>query len=226
VTRNKRAKPRGKHSAVSRPKVGPKSKRKEPKRRVARSSIPWPVPAGWCSWSSCSWPRAIDLGLQLHPLQRPQPARRAAGLLPTEGGVCPREARHRDHPQHDSVRLAARRTAAAHRPAGQGLRRPHFIAVHLSKLPYGGVYSKINAAALPNPTNAKLRALEQASFQEQRSAGCCSKRVPSQRSARSCSGGAIASFCLALIMAILVGLGFLARSPDPNRSRNVADKRD
>ena len=41
----------------------------------------------------------------------------------------------------------------------------HFIAVHLSELPYGGVYSKISAAALANPTNAKLKALEQTSFQ-------------------------------------------------------------
>jgi hypothetical protein len=208
---------------VSRPKVGPKSKRKEPERRVARSSIPGPVPAGSWSWSSCSWRGAIDLGLQLHALQRPQPARRVAGLLPTEGGVCPREARRRDHLQHDSVRLAVRRTAAAHRPAGQGVRRPLFIVVHLSELPYGGVYSKISAAALANPTNAKLKALEQASFQEQRSAGCCSRRMPSERSARSRSRGD---------RLVLPGPDhgdpcrprLLARSPDPNRSRNVADK--
>ena len=41
----------------------------------------------------------------------------------------------------------------------------HFIAVHLSELPYGGVYSKISAAALANPTDVKLKALEQTSFQ-------------------------------------------------------------
>ena len=33
-----------------------------------------------------------------------------------------------------------------------------FIAVHLSEMPYGGVYSKISAAALANPSNAKLAA--------------------------------------------------------------------
>ena len=39
-----------------------------------------------------------------------------------------------------------------------------FIAVHLSELPYGGVYSKISAAALANPINAQLQALKQTSF--------------------------------------------------------------
>src|SRR6202034_1565155 len=41
----------------------------------------------------------------------------------------------------------------------------HFIAVHLSEMPYGGVYSKISAAAIASPTNASLKALEQTSFQ-------------------------------------------------------------
>src|ERR1700728_884636 len=40
-----------------------------------------------------------------------------------------------------------------------------FIAVHLSEMPHGGVYSKISAAALAQPNNAGLKALEQTSFQ-------------------------------------------------------------
>lgn len=40
----------------------------------------------------------------------------------------------------------------------------HFIAVHVSEMPYGGVYSKISAAQLAAPTNAKLTGLKQASF--------------------------------------------------------------
>ena len=36
----------------------------------------------------------------------------------------------------------------------------HFIAVHLSEMPYGGVYSKISAAALAKPTDPKLAALK------------------------------------------------------------------
>jgi hypothetical protein len=39
-----------------------------------------------------------------------------------------------------------------------------FIAVHLSEMPYGGVYSKISAAAIAQPTNAKLAALKATSF--------------------------------------------------------------
>lgn len=41
----------------------------------------------------------------------------------------------------------------------------HFIAVHLSEMPYGGVYAKVSAAAQASPKNPKLAALEQTSFQ-------------------------------------------------------------
>jgi hypothetical protein len=41
----------------------------------------------------------------------------------------------------------------------------HFIAIHLSEMPYGGVYSKISSAAIASPTNTKLTALKQTSFQ-------------------------------------------------------------
>ncbi len=41
----------------------------------------------------------------------------------------------------------------------------HFIAVHLSEMPYGGVYSKVSAAAQADPTNAKLKTLESTVFQ-------------------------------------------------------------
>ncbi|HLG92546.1 MAG TPA: hypothetical protein VKY15_06150, partial [Acidimicrobiales bacterium] len=41
----------------------------------------------------------------------------------------------------------------------------HFIAVHLSEMPFGGVYAKISAAARAHPHDARLQALEQTSFQ-------------------------------------------------------------
>src|SRR5271156_6656183 len=41
----------------------------------------------------------------------------------------------------------------------------HFIAIHLSEMPYGGIYAKISAAAIASPTNAALKTLEQTSFQ-------------------------------------------------------------
>ena len=40
-----------------------------------------------------------------------------------------------------------------------------FIAVHLSEMPYHGVYATISTAARADPTNQKLAALEQVSFQ-------------------------------------------------------------
>src|SRR6478736_7227560 len=39
-----------------------------------------------------------------------------------------------------------------------------FIAVHLSEMPYGGVYSKVSAAALANPKNAQLAQVKQTVF--------------------------------------------------------------
>ncbi|HEY5110968.1 MAG TPA: hypothetical protein VII67_01415 [Acidimicrobiales bacterium] len=41
----------------------------------------------------------------------------------------------------------------------------HFIAVHLSEMPYGGVYAKVSAASMANPTNASLSAEVQTTFQ-------------------------------------------------------------
>src|SRR5664279_3993524 len=41
----------------------------------------------------------------------------------------------------------------------------HFIKIHLSEMPYGGVYSKISAAAIAAPTNTTLTALKETSFQ-------------------------------------------------------------
>src|SRR6202034_687491 len=41
----------------------------------------------------------------------------------------------------------------------------HFIAVHLSEMPYGGVYATISAAAQADPSSTSLKALEQTSFQ-------------------------------------------------------------
>src|SRR6516162_2328305 len=39
-----------------------------------------------------------------------------------------------------------------------------FIKVHLSEMPYGGVYSKASAAAMANPKNTQLAELKQTSF--------------------------------------------------------------
>ena len=83
-----------------------------------------------------------------------------------------------------------------------------FISVHLSQMPYNGVYAKISTAAQANPGNASLQALKQTSFQ-----GTTLRGLLLEAYAFSVFGiivfwGAIASFSLALIMAALVALGF------------------
>lgn len=83
----------------------------------------------------------------------------------------------------------------------------HFIAVHLSEMPYGGVYSKISAAARTHP-NAKLTALEQTSFQGTTLRGLLLEAYAFSTVGTIMFWGAIASFVLAFLMAILAALGF------------------
>jgi hypothetical protein len=82
-----------------------------------------------------------------------------------------------------------------------------FMAVHLSEMPYGGVYSKVSAAALANPKNTQLAQLRQTVFM-----GTTLRGLLLQAYAFSVIGtimlwGAVASFILAAIIAMLVGLG-------------------
>jgi len=83
----------------------------------------------------------------------------------------------------------------------------HFINVHLSEMPYGGVYAKISAAALAQPGNTKLKALEQTSFQGTTLRGLLLEAYGFSTIGEVMFWGAIASFCLAALMAMLVGLG-------------------
>ena len=83
-----------------------------------------------------------------------------------------------------------------------------FIAVHLSEMPYGGVYAKISAAARANPSNKSLVALEQTSFQGTTLRGLLLEAYAFSKTGQVMLWGAIASFTLAFVMAILVGLGF------------------
>ena len=84
----------------------------------------------------------------------------------------------------------------------------HFIAVHLSEMPYGGVYAKISAAALAAPTNTSLKALEQTSFQGTTLRGLLLEAYAFSKIGQIMLWGAIASFILAVVMLVLVGLGF------------------
>src|SRR6202789_1789730 len=84
----------------------------------------------------------------------------------------------------------------------------HFIAIHLSEMPLGGVYSKISGAALAAPTNLKLKAAEQASFQGTTLRGLLLEAYAFSKIGQVMLYGAIASFILAAIMFLLVALGF------------------
>jgi hypothetical protein len=82
-----------------------------------------------------------------------------------------------------------------------------FIAVHLSEMPYHGVYATISAAALANPNNASLKALEQTSFQGTTLRGLLLEAYAFSVFGSIALWAGIASFILAGVMAILVGLG-------------------
>jgi hypothetical protein len=83
-----------------------------------------------------------------------------------------------------------------------------FIAVHLSEMPYGGVYSKISAASLANPKDPKLAALKQTSFMGTTLRGLLLEAYAFSTIGTIMLWGAIASFFLAAVMSVLVGLGF------------------
>jgi hypothetical protein len=100
----------------------------------------------------------------------------------------------------------------------------HFIAVHLSEMPYGGVYSKVGAAAIAAPTNAKLAALKQTSFQGTTLRGLLLEAYAFSEIGAVMLVGAIASFILAAIMAALVGLGVWHAARVSEEERLLAPK--
>ena len=83
----------------------------------------------------------------------------------------------------------------------------HFIAVHLSEMPYKGVYSQVSAAARANPTDTALAAEVQTSFQGTTLRGLLLEAYAFSVFATIALWAAISAFVLAFIMAILVGVG-------------------
>jgi hypothetical protein len=82
-----------------------------------------------------------------------------------------------------------------------------FIAVHLSEMPYNGVYAKISAQALQNPTNTQLAKLEQTSFQGTTLRGLLLEAYAFSVFGEIALWAGIAAFALAGGMAILVAFG-------------------
>ncbi len=83
----------------------------------------------------------------------------------------------------------------------------HFIAVHLSEMPYGGVYSKVSAAARAEPQNTKLAALALTTFQGTTLRGLLLEAYGFWTFGQIAMWGGIASFAMAFVMALLVALG-------------------
>jgi hypothetical protein len=84
----------------------------------------------------------------------------------------------------------------------------NFIAVHLSEMPYGGLYSKISGAALKAPTNPQLQGLVQTSFRGTTLRGLLLEAYAFSEIGTIMLWGAIASFLAAASLSVLVGLGF------------------
>ncbi len=84
----------------------------------------------------------------------------------------------------------------------------HFIAIHLSEMPYGGIYSKISTAARAEPNNTKLATLETTSFQGTTLRGLLLEAYGFSKIGTIMLIGSIASFILALILLGFVALGF------------------
>jgi hypothetical protein len=98
----------------------------------------------------------------------------------------------------------------------------HFIAVHLSEMPYGGVYSKISTAAMAQPNNKALQALKTTSFMGTTLRGLLLEAYAFSEIGQIMAAGAIASFALAAVMAVLVGLGFWHASRTPEEEQLLA----
>jgi len=93
-----------------------------------------------------------------------------------------------------------------------------FMAVHLSEMPYGGVYSKVSAAALANPKNTQLQNVVQTVFRGTTLRAMLLNAYAFSMIATIMLWGAIASFIAAALMAVLVGLGFWhARTEEDER---------
>jgi hypothetical protein len=104
----------------------------------------------------------------------------------------------------------------------------NFIAVHLSEMPSGGIYSKISAAALAakpgTPAATGLKTLEQASFQGTTLRGLLLEAYAFSKIGQVMLFGAIASFILAAMMAALVALGFAHAARTSEEARVLAPK--
>ena len=85
----------------------------------------------------------------------------------------------------------------------------HFIAVHLSEMPLGGVYSKVSAASQAAPTDTKLAAEVQTVFRGTTLRGLLLEAYGFSEMGQIALIASIASFVLAGLMFLFSVLGFV-----------------
>lgn len=83
-----------------------------------------------------------------------------------------------------------------------------FIAVHLSEMPYHGVYSQVSAAAQAQPNNTQLKGVETTVFQGTTLRGLLLEAYAFSEFGTIAYVSAIISFILGGVMALLCGFGF------------------
>ena len=99
-----------------------------------------------------------------------------------------------------------------------------FINVHLSEMPYGGVYSKASAAAMKDPSNTKIQGVVQTIFKGTTLRGMLLEAYAFSSIASIMLVGAIASFIGAAVLAVLVALGFRHAARTPEEQQLLAPK--
>jgi hypothetical protein len=82
-----------------------------------------------------------------------------------------------------------------------------FIAVHLSEMPYGGVYSKVSAASMADPSNTTLATEVQTTFRGTTLRGLLLEAYGFSEFGQIAQIAGICSFILAGLMLCLVALG-------------------
>jgi hypothetical protein len=100
----------------------------------------------------------------------------------------------------------------------------NFMSVHLSEMPYGGVYSKVSAASLKDPKNAQLQTLTETVFRGTTLRGLLLEAYAFSVVGTIMLWGAIASFIAAALMSVLVGLGIWHARRTPEEARVLAPK--
>ncbi len=84
-----------------------------------------------------------------------------------------------------------------------------FIAVHLSEMPYGGVYAKVSAAAMANPKDQALAAEKTTTFQGTTLRGMLLNAYAFDKMGQIAGVASTASFIGSGVMLLLVGLGII-----------------